>query len=380
MARILVGHPYWGRGGAESAAMWIIQALCSKHEVDVITRGGWHREDLNRLAGTRIEVEDVSLRKTADLSSVRMGRLAHGLYVKRARRIASDYDVRITASGVMEWGLPAIHFMSSVLWNERLRAKYFDQYIKQNVVTRSLDAVGQLIAGFRACSVDSADVFVANSAWTAKETAEFIGGRTEIVFPPVVPPAGPIKHWEARQDDVVCLGRISPEKEIDKSIKIVERLRALGFPLRMHIIGAFYSDRYCDYIIDMCNERKDWIVVEGGLYGSAKEKLISACRYGINGCSIEAFGIATAEMAASGLIVLAPRKGAQAEILCDDRVLYDGEEDAVSKFTTILNSPLLQTEIHLANVDRGRMFAPDRFAQDVNRVVENFLGSFRPRE
>jgi hypothetical protein len=38
--RILLGHTYLGRGGAEVAAMWYLQALSEDYPVDLVTPGG----------------------------------------------------------------------------------------------------------------------------------------------------------------------------------------------------------------------------------------------------------------------------------------------------------------------------------------------------
>jgi hypothetical protein len=58
---ILLGHPYWGRGGAEIATMYLISALKDRYNVYILTRGGWNLSALNTCAGTFIEESEIQI-------------------------------------------------------------------------------------------------------------------------------------------------------------------------------------------------------------------------------------------------------------------------------------------------------------------------------
>ncbi len=37
--RVVIGHPYIGRGGSESIVMWLIEALRGGYDITVVTTG-----------------------------------------------------------------------------------------------------------------------------------------------------------------------------------------------------------------------------------------------------------------------------------------------------------------------------------------------------
>ena len=123
--RLLMGHTFWGRGGAEIAGMWILAALCRDYQVDLVTRGGLDLDDLNRVAGTRVLPEDVRAVRKPPMAGVTFGGgLWVGAYRRHLRRIAPKYDLCITLSRVEDWGVPAIHFLSDVTWNVPLQKRF----------------------------------------------------------------------------------------------------------------------------------------------------------------------------------------------------------------------------------------------------------------
>lgn len=220
------------------------------------------------------------------------------------------------------------------------------------------------------------DLFVANSEWTARHSSPYCPGQIEVVAPAVpLHPAGP--GWQARDSGVLVFGRVSPEKRIEICIEIVDKLRAAGFPLRLCIAGPDTEGRYREQVASLCRARSAWIERVSLVTGTDKRRLLGRFRYGLSACAIEAFGIATAEMAAEGMVILAPAEGAQSEILRDPMLIYRSTEDAVARFAHILCHDTEQVRLHqLALASRAR-FAPERFITEVRAIAKRFASGQR---
>ena len=331
----LVGHSWWGRGGAEIAAVWTIQALQQAgFKVSVVTRGGFDGDSLNTIAGAKMAVDDIELVVVSGIPMPFMGHLAHARYLRKIRAIAGQFDLCVSASGVLDWGREAIHFVSSVTWNDHLGSQFESRIEKPDLLRRIMYLFSKFLVG-RSGYQQKKDLFVANSHWTAQVSRPEIAGSLEVLAPPVV--VGKASSLGERSNDFVYLGRMAPEKEIWRCIRIVRRLRDMGHDVRLHLIGELNADSCGQSLQAHCDNEPDLLVAHGACYGDEKWELLSRFQFGINACPIEAFGMATAEMIAAGLIVFAPKSGAQKELLKHDDLLWIDEDDAVRKINRAIN-------------------------------------------
>jgi glycosyltransferase involved in cell wall biosynthesis len=166
---------------------------------------------------------------------------------------------------------------------------------------------------------------------------------------------------------------VSAEKDIESCIEIVESIRGAGFPLKLYIVGEMGPDRYGRRIEDLCRARRDWIVLPGAVYGAEKWSILQRCRYGISACRVEAFGIATAEMSASGMIVFVPAGCAQTEIVTNPNQTYTTLESAVCKFLNILKEERLQEQFRSESKLSVRKFSTDVFATRVAATFHDYI-------
>ena len=128
-----------------------------------------------------------------------------------------------------------------------------------------------------------------------------------------MPAGGVLTPWEDRKNEFLCLGRIAPEKNIERVIAILDQVRITGHAVRLHLAGGGEGGDYERQIQRLCDERREWVTFHGAVYGEAKKALLGRCRFGVSACDREAFGIATAEMAGAGIIPFVPQSGAQSE-------------------------------------------------------------------
>jgi glycosyltransferase involved in cell wall biosynthesis len=354
-----------------------VQALCQEHQVDIITRGGWHLDDLNHCSGTNVKAASLGkiiIPKHEPGFGMPGGALWHGLYLRQRRHIGRQYDLRITASGAWDWGLPAIHFLSDVVWNGSLKKQFGCLEVQPfaNPLRWTYVKVGEWMAGTAGRDLARQDILVANSQWTADISAKFFTHPPVVIYP-AVPGDVQSTPWSEQEDSFLCLGRISPEKRIERVIAILDQVRILGHQIRLHLVGSSDDSEYLRQMQKLCEERQDWVVFHGPLYGSDKDALFARCRYGISACDREAFGISTAEMVKAGIVPFVPQAGAQSEIVQEDALIYGDIEDAALKIDALLKSEARQLELHSAMLRRGDEFNSDQFCNSVRALVKGEL-------
>lgn len=382
--RVVIGHPYMGRGGSESVVLWLIEALKSNFDVTVMTTGGWDLTALNSFYGTNVSKDEVTIRiAPIPRPFRRLGAAAlRGSYYQRfARQISSEYDLRISACNPTDWGSPAVHFLADFSWDKQIRER-FDPASPGFIYRDSLARRAYL--GFARARLNPShrdvlrdDAVIANSHWSAALIKEqFAFDCAAIIYPPVWAefPAVP---WGEKEEAFAMIGRIAPEKRIERAITILEAVRRRGHSIRLHLCGEIHDDLYGRQIKQLCRERADWIVVEGLVSGERKAQILSRCRYGIQMRAAEPFGISVAEMIKAGAIVFAPSDGGQAEIIQKSDLLFVNDDDAVAKIVAVLNDPDRRSALRAHIAVQSQLFGSQRFVRDARGFIMDRLVSNR---
>ena len=378
--KVVIGHPMLGLGGSEAIVMWLIEALKRDCNVTVATTCGWDRRKLNEFYGTHVEEDEIRVRiapfpKLLQKSSAAAMRGA--AYQRFARRIASEYDVRISAYNFTDWGLPAIHFLADFSWNNRIRDRIDPPspglVYKDSLLRKTYLGLVSAIESPSGRDPLRDDQLIANSNWTAQTVQENCNVKCQATIYPPVWSTFPDVAWENKADSFAMIGRIAPEKQIEKAISILRSVRTRGHSIKLHLCGQIEDDLYGRRISDLCQMNSEWIVAEGRVSGERKASILAGCRYGIQARSAEPFGISVAEMVNAGAIVFAPHEGGQAEIVESPDLLFADEEDAAAKIHRVLESPKLQSAIRSTLHDRAHSFSASTFVSNVQRFVTNNL-------
>ena len=369
----VIAHQYWGRGGAESAAMWIIEALVHEYDVTVYTRGGFNLQELNTLAGTRIPVDSLTVHQANIGARLPLGALRSGAFMRSLAHVGAAFDLRVTASGILPWRMPALHFLSSVEWNPALAQKV-DPGRKVALRGRLSRWLTNFIAGRKTALAE--DLFIANSQWLKEHCEPLLPAPIRVIHPvlPNLPEAAPLQD---RDDVVLVFGRISPEKRIEDAIQIVELARASGFSGRLVIAGPDGAADYAAYIRRLASER-EWVDMLPAQIGVDKVRLLSRVRYGLNACQIEAFGISTAEMAASGIITLVPADTGQSEIIGSPEQKFATLKEAAARLDALSRDPEAQQQIHADALQARARFTPECFKHAVDILCREMVYKGQP--
>lgn len=375
--RAVIGHPFMGRGGSEARVMWLIEALKERYDVTVLTTGGWNLDILNSYYGTNVRDSEIQVRIAAVPSFMKhleAAALRNSCYQRLARRIAHEYDLRISAYNMTDWGLPAIHFIADFSWSSKLRGSldppppgfiYRDTPLRRTYL--------HLASAYGNRSTRDPlrdDMLIANSDWSASLIKRFYTvDCARVIYPPVWTEF-PHVPWETKEPAFVMIGRIAPEKRIEEAIEILRAVRRRGYPVHLKLCGVITSDLYGRRVARLCRANADWIELRGSVQGAGKAEILTHCRFGIQTRQAEPFGISVAEMVKAGAIVFAPNGGGQTEIIGRPELLFTCTQDAADKICAVLADEKKQTTLRDHLQRRSSLFSSRQFVYQTRNMLE----------
>jgi glycosyltransferase involved in cell wall biosynthesis len=379
--RIGIVHPRMcGLGGSELRPAWIAQALKDDYAVTFITMGSLDLDVLNSYTGThldRSEIEVITIPIPRFLSR-HFAALRGYTLAKLCLNNAGAYDLMISTYNVMDFGKKGIQFIADLSFSDVLRRRYHPAYLgKSSLLYRAspprwlyikLSERLNSLSGMRWMR----NITIANSEWTRCILHEFYGLNATVVYPPV-PEVPPGKAWKERENGFVFLGRISPEKRLEETVRILQGVRQAGENIHFHLLGPIEETPYGRRIKNIILENRDWLSWEGVVIGEQKHGYLGTHRYGISGRRAEPFGISLAEQAKAGCLVWAPNGGGQVEIVGHPILTYKSVEDAVQKILKVMRSESLTEELRQHLSLRVRMFSTKSFMEQVRYQVGNYF-------
>jgi len=358
----------------------MLEALKDEYDISVLS---WQPVDLasiNYYYGTSLTKADMALytvnpvlRRLVECIPTPVSLLKWALHLRSCRKIQERFDILITCNNEADFGrkgIQYIHFPCLYFPRPKVDLRWYHSIPFSVSLYRSFCYA---LIPFSSERVKQ-NITLVNSDWIGAMVREQSGGiETTTLYPPI---AGdfPDTDWAERENGFVCIGRISPEKEIEKLIDIIGRLRAANSNMHLHIIGTPDNPAYYARIAGIVRQNPSWISIEHDLPRKALISLITSHRYGIHGMIDEHFGMAVAEMVRSGCIVFVPNSGGQTEIIGDcERLSYSSVEDAVAKISYVLANPDEQDELRSYLAPRRDLFTVERFISDVRAVVREFV-------
>ena len=372
--KAVIGHPCMGRGGSEARVMWLIEALKRDYEVTVVTTGGWDLAALNSYYGTRVESDEVKVRVAPFpwlMRGLNAAALRGACYQRFARQIAAEYDVRISTYNPTDWGLPAVHFIADFTWHRAIRERIDPPspgfIYRDSILRRGYLRIAAAYERPSGRDVLRDDLVIANSLWTSAQIKRFCGVDCASVVYPSVWTEFPEVPWGEKEQAFVMIGRIAPEKQIERAIAILETVRQRGHAIRFHLCGQIENNLYGKRIAQLCQQRADWIIPEGRVSGTRKAQILAHSRFGIQTRGAEPFGISVAEMAKAGAIVFAPSDGGQAEIIEHSDLLFESDDEAVEKILAVMSCQSKQDSLRAHLVQQSRKFSAGKFMEEARR-------------
>jgi len=382
--KILIAHPWMGRGGSEATAMWVLHTLQEVAELTFTTASPVDWDEWNAVYGTSVVPARIISLPAPRLPGVNSGtRLAYwqrAYFERFCRKLGRGYDACISTYNPIRFGAPAIQLIGDFSFDEDCRQQLYPHaaeqaHHKSSPLRQCYLSVGDRIANRHGPAISwPNDRVVANSEWSA----EILGRMFDLSEAPVLYP--PVSSAHTVRTEIrdplgfVCLGRVVPDKEIDTIIEILDRVRAAGHPVTLDLLGSFGEDDYACKIRRLVEARSDWIRTPGFVGPQEKTALFATRSFALHACRVEAFGIAVAEMAAAGLVTFVPAEGGSREIVAEASLIYQNIDDAVGKILARLDD-LDGTEILRPRMcEQAARFTPEKFAHSLICIVQDLLG------
>lgn len=381
--KIALVHPQVNiGGGSEAVLFWIIQALCDQYDLTVITSNQFNIDLCNRFYQTNIRPDEVRViaihpprifknpQKFNALRGFRLGRFC--------KKDAHRFDLMFSTYNLVDFGKKGIQYILDPNFNEKLihllnptPRKWMEWFYKDSIIRKIYLSLGRFLSGYKEKGMKE-NLTIVDSKWAGKMTSEALGITTRTLYPPA-PGVYIQKEWESRSIGFICMGRIIPDKEIDKIIEILRIIREKGWDIHLHILGRIVDRQYLKKLEKLIQVNSSWIKIDRAVMSEKKYEMLSNHRFGIHGKSHEPFGIAAAEMVRAGMIVWVPNGGGQVEIVDHPMLIYDGINDVVNKIERVIKDDFLQQEIRMHLVEQSKIFSTDRFMNEVKLLVKDFI-------
>lgn len=382
--RVLVVQPsIEPPGGGNGVAAWIMEALKDQNDLTLLTWRPPKLDEVNRFFGTHIAQSDFRLQLgqrwvfwPSRLSPTPLSLLLNHMLLRRCRKIAPHYDVIVTANNESDLGerggIQYVHFPK--FDKERpavdLRWYHFAPLLNPYYF------IANRMTGFSFERMRR-NLTLVNSDFIGRRYTAAHGTVPLTLHPPALG-TFPEVPWESREEGYVLIGRISPEKHVERAIEILARVRARFPRVHLHIVGTGDDSEYTTMVRGRVAENASWVTLHEGLSREDLIDLLTRHRYGIHAMEDEHFGMAVAEMVSAGCIPIVPRGGGQVEIVGgDDRMLYATETEAVDRIERIMSETTIQDELRRSLAGRKELFTTERFVSRIRELVRD-LPSYPP--
>jgi glycosyltransferase involved in cell wall biosynthesis len=381
VSRVLLVQPsLQPPGGGNGVAGWMLQALTREHRVTVLSWQPVDIDPINRFFGTTLQSSDFDTivvprtwRAIPEHLPVPGALIRSALLMRHARRVHDGFDVIVGVHNEADYGrrgIQYVHYPAYLRPRPDVDLRWYHRF------PPALNGYYQFADWLGDFSLErmKSNLTLTNSNWTAAQVRKCLGITATTLYPPVADPGPPVP-WADRRPGFIALGRISPEKEYERSIRILARVRESAPDLTLTIVGTWdrHGRSYYEKLRAMAASLGSWIEFRRDVSRAEIRGLLASHRYGIHGMREEHFGMAPAEMVRAGMIVWVPDGGGQVEIVGSEAGLtFETEEQAADSITRVLGSVPEQHRLRDRLAARSDMFSTQRFVAEIQSIVRTF--------
>jgi glycosyltransferase involved in cell wall biosynthesis len=362
-------------GGASSVTAWVLQALSRDFDVVLATSDPVvDFSDLDETYGTSLSKASIGLQPLAIPSWLRElpPRVAKSLRLAAAFRHADfryeENAVIINTANEMSFVGVAANYVHCPIRHRRMVRELFDG--PERWLRLANNAMFKAVSRFDEQSFRRSTC-VANSEWTAGALRRTYGLEARVIYPPVTCPPRAPKPLADRSPGFVCIGRITAEKRTHEAIEVVDELRRQGHDVHLHLVGTG-TGPYARGV-EMRVAASPHVQLHRRIPRAELADLLEGHRFGLHMMHNEHFGMAVAEMASAGMLVLAHDSAGPTEILGEmSPLLFADASEATVIAARLLGSTAFREDVMAELAARGiaNAFAPQEFMRSIRRVAD----------
>ncbi len=386
---LMLVHPRMGPpGGGEGVGAWALMALREHYDVTVVCWQAPDREGLNRHFGTDLQPGDYRVHEVASRLNLVLDRLPTPLtFVRllllgracRALAARERFDVFVSTANEFAFprrGLQYVHYPTLAEERPEVDKRWFHRLPG---VTGGYRSAARLLAG-APTSHFTRNLTLVNSDFIGALYRRLTGAPCETLHPPI-----PGRYRDVplaqRELALLCIGRISAEKRLERAVEVTRALRDRGHRIGLRIAGSWDCGpqeraRYQQ----LFEQHRGWIELYEGLPREELVDLMQRTRFGLHCMEGEHFGMAVAEMQRAGCLVFAQGAGGPAQILGEEQaLLWHDVADAVARIDAVLRDDALCRALEARMQGRRELFTEQRFMDELRQHVERMLAEAQGR-
>jgi alpha-1,2-mannosyltransferase len=214
--------------------------------------------------------------------------------------------------------------------------------------------------------VNRIDCLLAVSDFTRGFVRELWGRDSTTLYPPC--PIDLYKNLKGPKDDlVITVGRISPEKRMNLFLEIAMKLPSVKFV----VIGSVPRDgeSYCQRLKEIAPPNASFVI-------SPLRKvrdLLGRAKLYVHCARNEHFGITIVEAMAAGCVPVVHDSGGPREIVTDEvGYRWSFVEDAVTEISSVIHDEGLRRKLSIGAIARAEEFRPEAFEQGLAKVLARY--------
>jgi glycosyltransferase involved in cell wall biosynthesis len=358
--KIAILHPHFGWGGGEAVCVWIIHALKDKFDIDlIVTEKNVTIPKINKFYETNFNSHDFNIINI--FFPIKGYLLQSHLAQRYLKNNIKKYDFAISTNNEMDFGKKGIQYIHYPILEKKTK----------NILKKLYKKFVFSLSKHRFKSMKN-NLTLTNSLWTKRQIKKIYNLESKVLYPSLVDKLSFINR-EEKQEGFICIGRITPAKELEKVIEILSEVKKKFPSITLDIIGYIEDKKYFKKIESIVSEKSDWIKIRYNLSRKEIKEFIVKFKYGIHGMKNEHFGIVILEMIKAGTIPFVANDGGQVEIVDDENLIYKDKEDAVKKIEKVLENNLLQKKILIKLQEQDKKFSKEAFTKQIKEIVNNFI-------
>ena len=375
MKAVVLHHNLNNPGGEAALAINTIESLHKiGYDVDLVTVQKPNFDIIHKTYGIKLPIENV--RYIFPFKINYLGVYQRLLTFAFKYSYFDDVDIIINTNGDnLPYNVPHriicmlyIHFPISLLTSQEFSNKYNRSRLWKTYY-RPYQILAKVLIN-RALA--RSNIILANSVFTKNAlTKAYPGIEACVLYPPVDIErfAAAYHSKKSREKKVLIISRFSPEKQLDKIIKVAQ---IVGNDISFQLIGLL-SPSNRQYFNSLQQRIKDH-----GLQFKVKltpnatnEELIevmSSCSTYLHTMEGEHFGISIIEAMAAGLTPIVPSYGGCSEIV-PSRYQYNTPEDAARKISNVISERDQQNTEYFHNL--AQQFSLSKFTGELQRFIRS---------
>jgi alpha-1,2-mannosyltransferase len=370
---VVIHHNLNAPGGEATVAIETIQSLYNLgYDVELITVQKPNLEGLSKAYGKGIPVKSVK-----SLFPFKINYF--GIYQKLLSTISSlslgDSDIVVSTNGnTLPYKVPTnilcvlyVHFPTSLL----ISAGYENNKYRKSLFRKAYFRPYQLMANaLMKRALSRSNVIFTNSRFTKDAVSKvYPNFETNVLYPPVdIERFSSAYRSNSRERRVLVISRFSPEKEIEKSIRVARLLKG---SVMFEVIGSLIPANHAYFksiqklIRDYGLENK--VILTPNASNEDLLKSMSTSKVYLHTMYGEHFGVSVVEAMAAGLVPIVPYYGGCSEVV-PPNCCYNGLEDAANCISENLDVYDNRKKIYVYNI--AKQFSSSRFRIKMQEYIE----------